>query len=132
MTRRPRANIHTLPTAVRRHARLRFAFYADNTAARPAADDYDRQRRRDCYVLTFGALLIASLLLTGWYGSGAGRPVRGLLNAALAVGWAFFYGWEPLRRLPVVGPLLGVGARLAATMAVTLLFGFLYYQLLIA
>jgi hypothetical protein len=129
MTRRPSATVYPLPAVVRLRARLRFIRYADDAEARRAADDDERQRRRDRHVLAFGALLVASLLLTGWYGSGAGR---GLLYAALTAAWGIFYGWEPLRRWPVVGALLAAAARLAAALAVALLFGFLYHRLLIA
>jgi hypothetical protein len=129
MTHRHSATIHTLPVAVRLRARLRLTLYACGEEAPPDSDD--DYRRWDRYATAFSSLMLATLLLTAWYFSGAGpRPGHGILYAAiLAAVWAVFYAWEPLNQLPVLGPLLGTSARLTRAAAVALLFGYIYYQL---
>ena len=129
MTRRHSATIYTLPAAVRLRARLRCTLYACGEEARPDSDDDYRQRDR--YATAFGSLMLATLLLTAWYFSGAGpRPGHGIFyTALLAAVWAVFYAWEPLRHLPVLGPPLGTAARLARASAVALFFGYIYSRL---
>jgi hypothetical protein len=129
MTRRKSATIHTLPAAVRLRARLRLTLYACGEEA-PSDSDED-YRRWDRYATAFGSLMLATLLLTVWYFSGAGpRPGHGIFyTALLAAVWAVFYAWEPLRHLPVLGPLLAMTARLTQTAAMALFFGYIYYQL---
>ena len=129
MTRRHSATVYPLPAAVRLRARLRFTLHACGEEVRPDSDDDYRQWDR--YATAFGSLMLATLLLTAWYFSGAGpRPGHGIFyTALLAAVWAVFYAWGPLMQLPVLGPLLGTTARLTRAAAVALFFGYIYSRL---
>jgi hypothetical protein len=79
-----------------------------------------------------GGQLLLTMVAAGLYLSGAAGVARhdALYTALLVAVWGLYFLHKPLRRRPVIGPLLEIAGQVLLLAGVFSSFGFLYWLIL--